>query len=128
MTFPLVRDPAVDGFAVMLTCRVLGCSPQAYYRWLADPVSRRDWDDAHLLNAIVDVQRDDPEFGYRFTADEVHRLEHTAPESRVQRLRALQKVASSSVKRRRGSGEQPGPAVSDDLVQRNFTAARPDEV
>lgn len=128
MTFPLVRDLAVDGFPVTVTCRVLGFSTQAYYRWLADPVSRRDWDDAHLLNAIIDVHRDDPEFGYRFIADEVHQLGHTASENRVQRLCALQKVASSIVKRRRGSGKQPGPAVSDDLVQRNFTATRPDEV
>lgn len=128
MTFPLVRDLAVDGFPVTVTCRVLGFSTQAYYRWLADPVSRRDWDDAHLLNAIIDVHRDDPEFGYRFIADEVHRLGHTASENRVQRLCALQKVASSIVKRRRGSGKRPGPAVSDDLVQRNFTATRPDEV
>ncbi len=34
----------------------------------------------------------------------------------------------SIVQRRRGSGKQPGPAVSDDLVQRDFTAARPDEI
>jgi putative transposase len=46
----------------------------------------------------------------------------------VQRLCALQKVTSSIVRRRRGSGKQPGPAVSDDLVQRDFTAARPDEI
>jgi putative transposase len=91
-------------------------------------VSRRDWDDAHLLNAIIDVHREDPEFGYRFIADEVHRLGHTASENRVQRLCALHKVASSIVKGRRGSGKRPGPAVSDDLVQRNFTATRPDEV
>jgi putative transposase len=32
---------------------VLGFSTQAYYRWLAGPMSWRDWDDAHLLNAIM---------------------------------------------------------------------------
>lgn len=128
MTFPLVRDLAVDGFPVTVTCRVLGFSTQAQCRWLADPVSWRDWDDAHLLNAIIDVHRDDPEFGYRFIADEVNAAGHRTSENRVQRLCALQKVASSTVKRRRGSGKQPGPAVTDDLVQRDFSAARPDEV
>ena len=32
------------------------------------------------------------------------------------------------MKRRRGSGTQLGPAVSDDLVQRNRTATRSEEV
>ena len=111
-----------------VTYRVLGFSTQANYRWLADPVSRRDQDDAHLLDAIIDVHRDEPEFGYPFIADEGHRLGHTASENRVQRLCALQKVAFSIIKRRRGSGKQPGPAVSDNRAQRNFTANRPDEV
>lgn len=30
-----------------------------------------DWDDAHLLNAAVDIHAADPEFGYRFIADEL---------------------------------------------------------
>ncbi len=29
------------------------------------------WDEAHLANAVFDAHRDDPEFGYRFLADEV---------------------------------------------------------
>ncbi len=40
MMWPLVRDLAADRFPAMVTCRVLGFSTQAYYRWLADPVSR----------------------------------------------------------------------------------------
>lgn len=31
MTLPLVRDLAVDGYPVMVTCRVLGFSTQAYF-------------------------------------------------------------------------------------------------
>jgi hypothetical protein len=53
---------------------------------------------------------------------------HRTSENRVQRLCAAQKVASSTVRRRRGSGKQPGSAVTDDLVQRDFTAERPDAV
>ncbi len=37
----------------------------------ADPVSRRDWNDAHLINAAIDIHHDDPEFGYRFITDEL---------------------------------------------------------
>jgi hypothetical protein len=35
-------------------------SKQGFYAWRREPVSQRDWDDAHLLNAAV--VRDCPEF------------------------------------------------------------------
>ena len=59
MIYPLVTDLADEGIPVALTCRVLGFSKQAYFKWRANPVSRRDWDDAHLLNAARDVQHED---------------------------------------------------------------------
>ena len=65
MTYPLVRDLAADGVPVAVTCRVLGFSKQAFYAWRQNPVSQRDWDDAHLINAATDIHRDDPAFGYR---------------------------------------------------------------
>ncbi len=70
MMFPLVRDLAAEGIPVRLTCGVLGFSPQAFYKWRARPCSPRVLDDAHLVNAIVDVHADDPEFDYRLIADE----------------------------------------------------------
>ena len=42
MMFPLVVDLAADSIPVAVTCRVLGFSKQAFYRWRADPVSQRD--------------------------------------------------------------------------------------
>lgn len=71
MKFPLVLDLAADGIPVAVACRVLGFSKQAFYAWKATPVTKRDWSDAHLINAAVDVHRDDPAFGYRFIADEL---------------------------------------------------------
>jgi transposase-like protein len=68
---PAVLDLAADGIPVAVTCRVLGFSKQAFYAWRADPVSRRDWDEAHLINAALDIHADDPAFGYRFIADEL---------------------------------------------------------
>jgi putative transposase len=67
MMYPLVLDLADDAIPVAVTCRVLGFSKQAFYQWKAKPVSQRDYDDAHLINAAVDVHHD-PEFGYRFIA------------------------------------------------------------
>ena len=63
MTYPLVRDLAAGGVPVAVTCRVLGFSKQAFYAWRADPVARRDWDEAHLINAAADIHADDPASG-----------------------------------------------------------------
>lgn len=75
MMYPLVRDLAAPTaplrVPVTVTCRVLKFSTQAFYKWLADPVSQRDWDDAHLINAALGLHGDDPEFGYRLLADEL---------------------------------------------------------
>ena len=86
MKFPLVRELAAEGFPVRLTCGVLGFSPQGFYKWQADPVCQRDYDDAQLVNVIRDVHEDDPEFGYRFIADELERAGHNVGERRVWRL------------------------------------------
>ncbi|RBY78253.1 IS3 family transposase [Blastococcus sp. TF02A-26] len=129
MSYPLVRDLAAEGIPVRLTCGVLGHSTQAYYAWLAAPVSRRDLEDAYLTNALIDAHGDDPEFGYRFLADEVAGAGHRAGERRIWRLCSQQKLWSTTVRKgRRGAGKTPGPAVHDDHVQRNFTAQRPDQV
>lgn len=129
MTFPLVRDLAAEGIPVVVTCGVLGFSPQAFYKWRAKPCSDRDWDDAALVNVIVDVHADDPEFGYRFIADELERAGHRVNERRVHRLCREHRIWSTTTKKgRKTSAKTPGPAVHDDLVQRNFTASAPDRV
>ena len=129
MMFPLVLDLAAEGIPVRLTCGVLGFSPQAFYKWRAQPCPRRDLDDAHLTNALVDLHADDPEFGYRFLTDELQAAGHKVGERRVWRLCRQQRLWSTTTKKgRRGSGKTPGPAVHDDLVRRNFAATRPDAV
>ena len=82
MTYPLVRDLAVDGIPVTVTCRVLKFSTQAFYAWCADPVSERDLVDAYAMNAAFEVHRDDPGFGYRFIADELAAAGRSAPKHR----------------------------------------------
>jgi transposase InsO family protein len=129
MTYPLVCDLAAEGIPVRLTCGVLGFSTQAFYKWRARPVCDRDWSDAHVTNAILDVHGDDPEFGYRLISDELEHAGHQLTERRVWRLCREQRVWSTTTKKgRRSSGKTPGPAVHDDLVQRDFTAPAPDVV
>jgi hypothetical protein len=39
MIYPLIRELAVDGIPVTVTCRVLRIAPEPDYRWLAVPVT-----------------------------------------------------------------------------------------
>lgn len=127
MSYPLVLDLAVGGIPVAVTCRALGFSKQAFYAWKRAPVSQRDWDEARLINAAVDIHHDDPAFGYRFIADELAALGIEASENRVQRLCSQQRIWSVFA-RKRGLSRKPGPPVHDDLVERQVTASRPDEL
>ncbi|HWC79353.1 MAG TPA: IS3 family transposase [Pseudonocardiaceae bacterium] len=128
IVFPLVRELAAAGalvrVPVAVTCRVLGLSRQAYYQWLDHPVSQRDWDDAHLINAALEIHADDPADGYRFIADELAQRGFTASENRVWRICSMQQIFSSHATKK-GLSRKAGPPVHDDLVRRDFTATAP---
>ena len=94
MKYPLVLDLAADGVPVAVACRVLGFSKQAFYAWRRSPVSHRDWDEAHLINAALDIHADDPAFGYRFIADELAAAGFSAGENKVARLCSQQRIWS----------------------------------
>src|SRR3954453_17424646 len=124
MMYPLVQELAADKIPVVVTCRVLGFSKQAFYKWQAAPVSQRDWDDAHLINTAVDIHHDDPEFGYRYIADELADQGITASRNRVNRLCTSQRLWSVHA-RKRGLSRKPGPPGHADLVLCDFTPPAP---
>ena len=129
MKFPLVRELADEGFPVALTCGVLGFARQSFYEWEPGPISQRDWDDAHLANALFDLHLDDPPFGYRFLCDELKDWGHQVGENRVHRICKEHRIWSTTTKKgRKATGKTPGPAVIDDLVQRDFSAPAPDRI
>ena len=111
-----------------VTCRVLKIARQPYYRWLVNPVTDQEWDEAHRLNALVDAHREDPEFGYRYLADEAEEAGYRMAARTAWRLCNVQGVASVISRKRRGKGTRPGPPVHDDRVQRNFHADAPNQV
>lgn len=127
MMYPLVRDLADDGIPVVRTCRVLQLCRQAYYRWLAEPVCERDWDDAPLLNDLHDAHAEDPEFGYRLLADEVRDGGWDVGERRVWRLCSQQRLFSTITAKGRKKARS-GPPTADDLLKRQFVAEQPDQV
>jgi putative transposase len=122
MMFPLVLDLAVDRIPVAVTCRVLGFSKQAFYQWKANPVSQRDWDDAHLINAAVDIHHDDPEFGYRFITDELPGRGITASRNRVSRLCSQQRIYSVHANKR-GQARRPPSRASSTCARSRTRAA-----
>ena len=127
MMYPLVLDLAADGVPVTVTCRVLGFSTQGFYKWKKNPVTQRDWDDAHLINAARAIHADDPAFGYRFISDELPDHGITASENRVARLCSQERIWSVFAKKK-GLNRKAGPPVHDDLVDRQFAADRPNQV
>jgi putative transposase len=123
-----VSELAADGIPVAVTCRVLKLSRQPYYRWLASPVSDRELAEAHLANALFDAHRDDPEFGYRFLADEVHEAGFAVCERTVWRRCSENGWWSVFGKKKTRKHPKPGTPSHDDLVRREFSAAAPNRL
>ena len=133
MMYPLVRELAAKDaplrVPVTVTCRVLGLARQPYYRWLEQPVSAAELEEAHRANALFDAHRDDPEFGYRFLLDEARDAGVLMAERTAWRICSDNGWWSAFGKKKaRGSGKKAGPPVHDDRVQRNFTASGPNEL
>jgi putative transposase len=128
MMYPLVRELADDGIPVTVSCRVLGLARAPFYRWLENPVTDGQLDEAYLANAIFDAHRDDPEFGYRFLADEVRREYPDVSDRVVWRICRDHQWWSVFGKPKSRRGSKPGTPSHDDLVRRDFTAEAPNQL
>ena len=126
--YPLVRELAVDGIPVAVSCRVLGLARQPYYRWLRSPFTDAQLDEAWLANAIFDAHVDDPEFGYRFLADEVRLAGQAVSDRVVWRICRDHAWWSRFGKPKvRGKKAKTHAPAFDDLVRRDFTAEGPNQ-
>ncbi len=132
-----MSELAADGVPVVVTCRVLKLSRQPYYRWLAHPVTDAELVEAYRANALFDAHADDPEFGYRFLADEAREAGQPMAERTAWRICADNRWWSRFGKKRGKNGKKPGPPVHDDLcavvdekgrTRHEFTAAAPNEL
>jgi putative transposase len=137
MMYPLVRELAVDGIPVAVTCRVLKIARQPYYRWLSTPVTDAELTAAYRANALFDAHLDDPEFGYRFLADEARDAGEAMSERTAWRICSQLGWWSAFGKKRSKNGKHPGPPVHDDLctvvdakgrVRHEFSADSPNEL
>ncbi|WP_164743336.1 DDE-type integrase/transposase/recombinase [Brevibacterium aurantiacum] len=110
-----MRELAADGIPVAVSCRVLKLSRQPYYRWLAAPVPEAEVAEAYRANALFDAHRDDPEFGYRYLADEAESAGQPMAVRTAWRLCSSNAWFSAFGKGRAKNGKKPGPPVHDDL-------------
>lgn len=123
--YPLVRELAAPGAClrvpVVVTCRVLGFTSQAFYRWCAHPISDWDWEEADIVDAAFDVLDEDPAFANRPIHDE---LGFMASGARVGPLCSENSILHV-IHRRRGAGKDASTPVHDDHDdhdKRDFTA------
>lgn len=129
--YPLVKELAVSGapirVPVAVSCRVLELHCQHYCAWLVRPVTDAELAEDYVANAIFDVHREDPEFGYRLVHDEVTATGHSVSQ------RTAWKICSDNVwwcvfgKKRRPKKTRPGVPAHEDVVRREFTAQAPNQ-
>lgn len=122
-----MKELAGDGVPVAVTCRVLKLARQPYYRWLERPVTDAEFEQAARANALFDAHREDPEFGYRFLADEARSVGSGMSDRTAWRICRDNRWWSVFGKKR-GRTKKAGPPVHDDLVRRDFTTDGPNRL
>ncbi|MES2172119.1 MAG: IS3 family transposase [Actinomycetota bacterium] len=130
MGFRRVHELSCDGFPVAVICRVLKVSTSGYYEWRSRRPSRRDVDDAHLIDTIRDLhQLARGTYGVRRVHAELvlgRRLR--VGHGRVERLMRLAGLQGVHHRRWRRGGVGRLPAVFEDRVKRVFVADAPDKL
>jgi putative transposase len=111
-----------------VTCRVLKMVRQDYYRWLAAPITASELEEAYLANALFDAHRDDPEFGYRFLADEIKDAGFSACERTIWKVCSTNGWWSSFGKKKTRKKAEVHTPAHDDLVRRRFSAGALDQL
>ena len=117
------------GFAVALTCRSIGTSPSAYYQRATGVLSARATQDERLLAAIRRVYRDNYEaYGSLRVWKALKRDGIEVGGGRVERLMAQDGLVGAKRRGRAWKTTVADPAGCErpDLVNRDFTATRPD--
>lgn len=120
-----------DRFGVEPICRILGVSASAYYQRATGQVSTRALEDERLTNRIVELyEANYCAYGYRRMWKALLREGLDVGRDRVKRL--MRREGIQGAKRR---GKPWRTTVSDlvahrprDLVERDFTADRPDQL
>ena len=124
-------DQERERFAVEFICSTLGVSESAYYQRRAGPPSTRTVEDAVLVDRIRELHRINYyAYGYRRMWKALKRAGVVVGRDRVKRLMRANGIVGA---KRRGKPwrttiADPLAQRHPDLVERDFTASRPDEL
>jgi putative transposase len=130
MTYTFIARACTD-LPVQACCRVMGVSSSGYYGWQANPVTGKDLEDAYLTNTIVDIWRMSRR---SYGSPRVHaelRLGLGTPCSKKRVERLMREAGICGIHRRRSRGctrRDPAAEPADDLVNRAFDPAEPDQL
>jgi putative transposase len=120
-----------ERFGVEPICRTLDVSASAYYRRASGARSARAIEDEQLLGVIRETHKKNYEaYGYRRTWKALLRAGEQVPRCQVQRLMAANGIRGAKRRGKPWRTTTPDPDASrrPDLVQRDFTAERPNEL
>ena len=124
-------DQERERFAVELICRTLGVSASAYYARATGERSARAIDDEQLLERIRKIHSENYEaYGYRRTWKALRRAGEPVGRDRVKRLMRAHGIQGAKRRGKPWRTTTPDPAAArrPDLVERDFTARRPNEL
>jgi putative transposase len=117
-------------YPISLLCRVLGVSRSGFHAWQRRAPSDRDLADAWLVERIAEIHRESRQtYGARRVHAALRYRGVCVGRKRVERLMRLRRLSGLVPKRyRRTTIRVPGVRVADDLVDRAFTPAAPNEL
>jgi putative transposase len=123
-------DEKRDAFGVEPVCRTLGVSASAYYQRNTGQRSARAVEDERLLGRIHELHAANYyAYGYRRMWKALLRAGEQVGRGRVQRLMRMHGIEGAKRRGKPWRTTRPDPlARRPDLVQRDCTASRPDEL
>jgi len=125
--FRFVSDHAQE-YGVTRMCKVLKVSRSGYYDWKSREESEHTKRDSELAQLIGEIhQRSRTTYGAPRVHAELRRLDQRSGKKRAARLVAANRLVGAHARRKWRRG-RPDVAPAPDLVNRDFTASRPDEI
>jgi putative transposase len=118
-------------FGVEPICRTLGVSASAYYERARGRRSARAVEDERLLGRIRELHAANYfAYGYRRMWKTLRRADEQVPRCRVQRLMKIHGIQGAKRRGKPWKTTRPDPQARrrPDLVQRHFSASRPNEL
>ena len=110
-------------------CRILGIKRANYYKWLHHEKSQRDIENEELAEYIEEYnEKYDGLLGYRMMADRINRdKEKNYNDKRVYKIMKILGIHSITRPKRRSCTVRKHNNTAKNILDRNFTASRPNE-